>query len=195
MVGDGLLVVPILEANKTSIKGALKGLEGRWYDFHSKREMFDDEEIQTGLERIGCFIKGGKIVPTFDLRTYVKSSKDAKESNINLYIALDEKNSSIGQMYFDDGETFDYKKGDFARKTIEFHKNTLTWRATEKECKYVTSNRVTKAVIMGLDSKAEKAYLEEAGKPRQKIQLVKGMGYVMLEFVAMSSKDWKIVIE
>jgi alpha 1,3-glucosidase len=195
MIGDGLLVVPILEANRTSIKGVLNGLVGRWYDYYSKREIVDDEEIKTGLERIGCFVKGGNIVPTFDIRSYVKSSQDAKESNINLLIALDEEDNANGKMYFDDGETFNYKKGTFNRKTIEFKKDTLSWTSDEEGSGYSTNNRVTKAVIMGLNTKFQNAYLIEEGKPRQKAQLVKGTGYVTLEFVAVSSKNWKIVFE
>jgi len=195
MVGDSLLVVPILEAGKSSIKGALTGLEGRWYDYYSKTEVFGDEEIKTGLERIGCFVKGGNIVPTFDIRSYVKSSQDAKESNINLYIALDEEDSAKGKMYFDDGETFNYQKGAFSRKTIEFQSNTLTWKCEEEGGDYTPNNRVTKAVIMGLNSKVENAYLVEEGKAKRKIQLVKNSGYVTLEFVAIASKNWKIVFE
>lgn len=195
MVGSGLLVVPILEANKNSIQGVLKGLEGRWYDYHSKKEIFGDEEIKTGLERIGCFVKGGNIIPTFDIRSYVKSSQDAKESNIHLYIALDEEDSSKGKMYFDDGETFNYKKGAFTRKTIEFEKGTLTWKSDEEGGDFVPHNRVTKAVITGLNSKVQNAYLVEDGKAKQKIQFVKNSDCVTLEFVAVASKNWKIVLE
>jgi alpha 1,3-glucosidase len=194
MIGDGLLVHPILEAGKNSVKGVLKGLTGRWYDYYSKREIFGDEEIKTGMERIGCFVKGGNIVPTFDIRSHVKSSQDAKESNVTLLVAADEEDNANGKMYFDDGETFDYKKGAFSRKTIQFQKDTLTWKG-EEGSEFVTNNRVTRAVVMGLNKKVENAYLVEEGKAKQKIQVVKGEGFLALEFVALASKDWKIVLE
>jgi len=195
MLGESILVVPIVEANKSSIKDALKGLEGRWYDYYSKKEMFGDEEIKTGLERIGCFVKGGSIVPTFDVRSYTKSSKDAKESNINLYVALNEEDSAKGKMYFDDGETFDYKSGAFSRKTIEFNKNTLSWTTEEERSGYTVNNRVTKAVITGLSSKFENAYLVPEGRIRQKIKLTQNAGSIVIEFVALAGKNWKIVFE
>jgi alpha-glucosidase (family GH31 glycosyl hydrolase) len=195
MIGDGLLVVPILEADRSSLKGPVNGLEGRWYDYHSKREVMENEEIKTGLERIGCFVKGGNIVPTFDIRTYVKSSQDAKDSNISLYIAVDEEDNAKGKMYFDDGETFNYKKGAFSRKNIEFQKDTLTWKSDEEGGDFTCANRVTKAIIMGLNSKVQNAYLVEEGKARQKIQLEKASGYVVLEFVTVASKNWKIILE
>jgi len=195
MVGDGLMVVPILEANRSSIKGVLKGLEGRWYDYYTKKEVFGDEEIKTGLERIGCFVKGGNVIPTFDIRTYVKSSQDGKESNIVLNIAVDGEENAKGKMYFDDGETFNYKKGSFTRKIVAFEKNTLTWKNDQEGGDFVPTNRVTKAIIMGLNSKVQNAYLVVEGKPKHKIQMEKKQGYVMLEFVAMASKNWKIVLE
>jgi alpha 1,3-glucosidase len=194
MVGDGLLVVPIFQRKVTSIKGALRGLQGRWYDYYSKKEMFGDEEIKTGLERIGCFVKGGKAIPTYDIKTNTKSSKDAKESNIHLFVALDEKESAEGNMYFDDGETFNYKRGTFMRKNITFNKDTLTWEGAESG-EYTTNNRVTKAIITGSSSKFENAYLVEDGKARQKIQLTKCSGYLMVEFVSLASNNWKIVLE
>jgi len=195
MVGDGILVVPILDADRSEIKDALKGLQGRWYDYYTKKEMFQGEDLKTGLERIGCFVKGGNIIPTYDIRSYVKSSKDTKESNIHLYIALDEENNAKGKMYFDDGETFNYKRGAFTRKTIEFQKDTLTWKSDEEGNGYAPHNRVTKAVITGLNSTVQTAYFVEDGKTKQKVQLVKGQGSVTIEFVALSNKNWKIVLE
>jgi len=189
------MVVPILQAKRSSIKDVTKGLEGRWYDYYSKVEMLGGEEINTGLERIGCFVKGGNIIPTFDIRSYVKSSKDAKESNINLMIACNEKDSAKGKMYFDDGETFNYKTGAFAKKIIEFENNTLTWKTEGAESGFTPSNRVTKAVIMGLNTKVEGAYLTQEGKGRQKIKVTDaGQGCIVLEFVVFASKNFSIVL-
>jgi alpha-glucosidase (family GH31 glycosyl hydrolase) len=195
MVGNGLLVVPLFDNEKLSTKDALQGLEGRWYDYYTKREILSDEEIKGGPDRIGCFVKGGNIIPTFEIRSYVESHNDARESNISLYIALDGTESAKGTMYFDNAEISEEKTGTkFSRKTIEFQKNTLTWRNVETNG-FDIHNRVTKAAIMGLNSKVQNAYIVQEGKPKQKIQIVKKEGYVVLEFVALSNKDWKIVLE
>lgn len=193
LIGDGLLVVPILHKDENSLKGALDGLEGRWYDYFNKREMLGDEEIETGLERIGCFIKGGHIIPTFDIKSYTKSSKDARECNIQLYIGLDEEEKAKGKLYVDDGETFNYQKGTCSRKNVEFSNGTLSWSGETSE--YKVGNRVTKAVLMGHNNKYQTAYLEEEGKNKQKIQLIKASGYTLLEFVTLADKNWKITLE
>jgi len=194
LIGDGLLVVPILEKGATSIKGALKGLGGRWYDYFNKREVMSDEEIKTGLERIGCFIKGGHIVPTFEIRSYTKSTKDAKQSNIHLYVAVDEEENAKGTLYSDDGETFDYKDGKAMRSAFEFSKNTLSYNV-ESTTGYKAPNRITKAVIAGATDKFETAYLVEDKKKKQKVQLIKRPGSLLVEFVALSNRNWKIVLE
>jgi len=186
MVGDGLLVASSIKQQ------VLNGLEGRWYDYYTKREIFPNGEIKTDLERIGCFVKGGNIIPTFDIRSYVESTKEAKESSINLYVALDNEGTAKGKMYFADEET---SESAFSRKVIEFQKDTLTWKGEEETYGYSVNNRVTRIVLMGLSSKVQNAYLAQEGKPRHKIQLIKGEDSVVLEFVALANKNWKIVLE
>jgi len=193
-VGDSLLVVPILAAGVTSIKGALDGLTGRFYDLHNKREVFSDDEIKTGLDRIGTFVKGGKIIPTFDIKSYTKSSKDARESNIHLFVAVDEEDKAEGKLYVDDGESFDYKKGVYARKSINFDKNTLSWTAVD-ETKFELNNRVTKVVLAGVSAKFENAFLVEEDGKKKKIQMTRNATNTLLEFVTLANKNWKIVLE
>jgi len=194
-IGDGLLVVPLLENKRLSTKEAFQGLEGRWYDYYTKREVLGDEEIKGGSDRIGCFVKGGNIIPTFEIRSYVETHNDARESNISLYIALDESESAKGTMYFDNVEISEEKTGTkFSRKAIEFQNNTLTWRNVESKG-FDVHNRVTKAAIMGLKTNVQNAYIVQEGKPKQKIHLTKKEGYIALEFVALGNREWRIVLE
>jgi len=195
MLGEGLLVAPILEKDVTSLKNHLKGLEGRWYDYFTKKEVAPGDEINTGLERIGCFVKGGHIIPTFDVRSHTKSSKDAKESNIHLYVALDEEENAKGKLYSDDGETFDYKDGKCNTTTFEFTNNTLSWNGAEASSGYKLNNRVTKVVITGSTDKVQNAYLIQDDQNKQKVQLIKGSGFLQVELVTLASKNWKIVLE
>jgi len=194
-VGDSLLVVPVLAAGVTSIKGALDGLTGRWYDFHNKREVFAGDEIKTGLERIGVFAKGGEIIPTYDIKSYTKSSKDAKESNIHLFVAVDEDDCAKGKLYVDDGESFDYKKGAYARKSITFEKNTLTWSSVEENNKFEVNNRVTKIVLAGVSGKFQDAFLVDEENKKKKIQMTRNANNTLLELVTLANKNWKIVLE
>jgi len=193
-VGDSILVVPVLAPGVTSIKGALDGLTGRWYDYHTKREVFADDEIKTGLERIGTFVKGGKIIPTYDIKSYTKSSQDARESNIHLFVAVDDEDKAEGKFYIDDGESFNYKKGACTRKAISFEKNTLSWTAVG-EAGFEINNRVTKIVLAGASAKFENAFLVEEDNKKKKITMTRNSNNTLLEFVALANKNFKIVLE
>jgi len=194
MLGDALMIEPILEPGIFAIKGPLQELKGRWYDYYTKREVYPDEEIRFGMERIGCFLRGGNVVPTFDIQNFVKSSKHAKESDINLFVGLDENLTAQGKIYFDDGETFDYKKGAFLRKNIHFQEDQLVWE-NKGNHGYDPNNKVTRAILMGAKAqKFSKAYLHEDGGSKQKISLIKNAGNIVLEFAARASKNWKILL-
>jgi len=195
MLGDSILVEAILEPGKDMIKEPLRGMQGRWYNYYSRKEMLPGEEDNIGIERIGVYIKGGKCVPLFDVRTYMKSSKDVRDANMTLLVALDEQEQANGTLYVDDGETFDYKTGNFTRKNFEFKDNVLKWENVG-ENKYEVNNRVTKVVVMGLKATNFKgAYLQGPDGAKRSVQVVKGKDSVTLEFVALANKDWKIVLQ
>jgi len=192
MLGDALLVHPILDPGVYTLKNSLEGLQGRWYDYYTRKEVQSQEEIDVGVERIGCFVKGGKVVPTFDTRSYMKSTKEVRESNIHLIIGLDENEKSQGRMYFDDGETFNYREGASLTTTVQFSENQLVWE-TQGQKSYHPGNRVTRAIVMGLkQTHFTKASLELQGGIKQNIQVIKQVGHTVLEFVALADANWKI---
>jgi len=193
MVGESLLVVPIFVPGQRSIKGFLKGLKGRWYDYFDKKEISSEEEIQTGLERIGVFVRGGHTIPLFHITPAMKSTKHAKQGEIVLIVALDENNRSKGRMYFDDGESFDFKQGVFTNKIITFEQNTLTWQ-DEGAFGFAPSNKVTKLILMGLNKNIEKAYILKKGE-KQEVEVLKINDHFNITFSAPAKEDWKILFE
>ena len=79
------------------------------------------------------------------------------------------------------------------RNNIEFKENTLIWEKEDGNG-FMPENKVTKAVIMGGASKFKEAYLYDGGNVKQKIEMRKGLGNIMLEFVVKASRNWKIVL-
>ena len=194
MLGESLLVVPILEPGKPTLKDPTQGMKGRWYDYHTKKEVLPEEEIEVDIDRIGCFLKGGSVMPLFEVKSYMKSSKDVKKSSINLLVGLDEEGNAKGSMYVDDGETFDYKKGEFARKNIEFKDGKLVWENTGKS-EFDIYNKITKVTIMGLkDTSFAGAYLQ-VDDQKQSVTVVRSEGAVILEFMTHANKDWSISLQ
>ena len=194
MVGDSVLVVPIFTPKQRSIKGFIDGLEGRWYDFFTKREVAADEEIETGLERIGVFIRGGHSIPQFHITPNVKSTRDAKEGDIVLIVGLDQNGSSKGRMYFDDGETFDFRKGVYTNKLMNFSENTFTW-SDEGSNGFAPKNKVHKIFLMGVNGKIEKGHLTTKGGQKQECNVSFVDDHYVVTFDVPAKDDFKIVFE
>ena len=148
LVGEDLLVVPILEAGQYSIINPLKGLIGRWYEHQTMKEMFVGENLETGIEKIGVFLRGGSIIPQYQVKNNMKSSVHVKEGDISILVSLDENEHAKGRYYIDDGETFNFNKGAFTEKSIEFNKDTLSWIDTGNNG-FKVLNKVTRMTLIG----------------------------------------------
>lgn len=112
MVGDNLLVAPLFEGEKER-KIILP--QGKWYDFYTG-ELAGDGEIITvkpELDKIPVYVKDGGIIPLWPELTCIDGGKHPLE--IRHY------GTKTGnyELYDDDGETFDYEKGEYIRISIK----------------------------------------------------------------------------
>jgi alpha-glucosidase (family GH31 glycosyl hydrolase) len=194
MVGHGLLVVPILESGVRSLKAPLKGFKGRWYDYYHKIEVHQGDEIETNLERIGVFVKGGHIIPQFDVKANMKSSKHVKDADLFLFVGVDEKESAKGTMYFDDGETFDFTRGACTHKNIEFNQDTLTWTDSDK-FGFSPVNKVARVKLMGHTKKFTHAYLIRDGGAKEEVEVKQTHGFIRVDMSAPANENWKLVFQ
>lgn len=134
-------------------------------------------------------------MPTLEIDHSIQSSQDAKLSNICLHVALDGDECASGELYVDDGSTFDYKKGHFARKRIQFTKTTLNWSSGDDD-KYNVINMITKMVIMGSKAEFKSAYIiEEAVETKKRVRLSKVTDGYIVECEARANKNWRILLE
>jgi alpha-D-xyloside xylohydrolase len=105
MMGPSILVAPVF-TGQTERKVVLP--KGNWYDFYTGALMGNGETItiKTKLELIPLFVKDGAIIPML-------SSKELKDSdNTSLEVRHYGTKENTFQLYNDDGETFNYEKGD-----------------------------------------------------------------------------------
>lgn len=112
MVGDNLLVAPLFEGEKER-KIILP--QGKWYDFYTG-ELAGDGEIITvkpELDKIPVYVKDGGIIPLWPELTCIDGKKHPLE--IRHYGTK----NGIYELYDDDGETFDYEKGEYIRISIK----------------------------------------------------------------------------
>ncbi|WP_241237825.1 alginate lyase family protein [Pseudoflavitalea rhizosphaerae] len=118
MAGEYLLVAPLF-AGQTTRKVILP--RGKWYDFYTGDFVGDGEVITVspGLDKIPVFVKDGGIIPMMPARLHAP----AKGEVVNIEVRHYGTKPGSYKLYDDDGETFNYEKGDYSWRTISIQKN------------------------------------------------------------------------
>lgn len=112
MVGDNLLIAPLFTGEKERTVILPKG---KWYDFYTGKFVGESEiiTIRPGLDKIPVYVKDGGIVPMGPAISKIDGKKHPLE--IRHY---GEKPGTFN-LYDDDGETYDYEKGEFVRIALK----------------------------------------------------------------------------
>jgi alpha-glucosidase len=114
MFGDALLVAPVLQPG---VRGRSLTLpKGVWYDYWSGKRLQggDRIEVEAPLDRIPIFAKAGSIVPTQQVLQY-SDQLPIDPLTLSVFVA----DSARTEYYEDDGRSFEYQKGIFAKRTIQ----------------------------------------------------------------------------
>ena len=114
MAGEYLLVAPLF-TGQTSRKVILP--KGKWYDFYTGAFVGDGEIISVtpGLDKIPVYVKDGGIIPMMKPRLQAPKAGEKVDLEIRYYGEKDGRYL----LYDDDGETFNYEKGDYSWREIK----------------------------------------------------------------------------
>ncbi|WP_242457813.1 TIM-barrel domain-containing protein [Pedobacter sp. BS3] len=114
MAGEYLLVAPMF-AGQTSRKVVLP--KGKWYDFYTGAFAGDGEVITVtpGLDRIPVFVKDGGIIPMMPPVLHAPKAGQKVDIEIRYY----GEKPGVYRLYDDDGETFDYEKGQYNWREVK----------------------------------------------------------------------------
>ncbi|AXE16679.1 ABC transporter substrate-binding protein [Runella rosea] len=126
MAGEYLLVAPMF-TGQTSRKVVLP--KGKWYDFYTGQLVGEGEVITVtpGLDKIPVFVKDGGIIPMMPVMLHAPQPNQKVDLEIRHY---GQKNAQY-KLYDDDGETFDYEKGQFSWRTLTAERQTNgEWKGT-----------------------------------------------------------------
>jgi alpha-D-xyloside xylohydrolase len=111
--GDDLLVAPIAPGAR-SRKVLLP--PGRWYDFHTGKLAGENQAIEVSppLETMPVFVRDGALVPLIAARRSAPRAGEVVPLEVRHY------GEAAGRvvLYDDDGETFDFEKGNFSRTEL-----------------------------------------------------------------------------
>lgn len=141
--GSGLLISPVIYQGKTSIEAYLP-VQARWYSY------YDGKEVNAGWVRLAAprdfiplHVRGGSILPT---QTAAKNTDDSRRNPFGLIIAPDAELKASGQLYWDDGESYDSistNQNNLYQFTYSLSANKSTIDITTVRNGYPITNRMT----------------------------------------------------
>uniref|UniRef100_A0A8C8SWE4 Glycoside hydrolase family 31 N-terminal domain-containing protein n=1 Tax=Pelusios castaneus TaxID=367368 RepID=A0A8C8SWE4_9SAUR len=167
MLGNALLVHPVTEQEATTVNILLPGSDEVWYDFRRYRQLDcpGTLKIPVTLESIPVFQRGGSVIP---LKTTVgRSTEWMTDISYELHVALNSKDFAIGELYLDDGHSFQYlHKKEFLHRKFTFHKNVFSSSCADEIGQYHTKCVVEKVLILGVQKQPTSVTASFQGKKR-----------------------------
>jgi alpha-D-xyloside xylohydrolase len=117
MMGDDLMCAPFI--NGVSER-AVYFPKGDWYDFNTKQKIEGGKKhtIKMTLDEIPIFVKSGTILPLAEPVEYITPKTVL---NVTCHVFGDPAKSTT--LFEDDGETFNFEKGDYNRIELIWNKN------------------------------------------------------------------------
>lgn len=114
MVGDSLLVAPVVNPGQTKRMVYLP--EGDWYDYFTKEKIEGGKYIivDAPIDKCPIFVKAGSIIPKYPVQQYI-GEKEITEIKLDYFPGPECQYFH----YQDDGETFNYKNGEYNCYKIE----------------------------------------------------------------------------
>ncbi|KAL7131943.1 hypothetical protein ABFS83_12G038900 [Erythranthe nasuta] len=176
MVGNCLLVQGIYTQGAKHAEMYLPG-DQPWYDFKNGNSYKGGETYKLDVleDSVPSFIRGGTILPRKD--RFRRSSTQMANDPYTLVIALNQSMSAEGELYIDDGKSFEFQKGAYIHRRFTFSNGKLTSSnmrpddTTAGNGKFETESTVERIVLLGLSNAPKNAVIEPAN---QKVEIEMG---------------------
>jgi alpha-glucosidase len=146
LFGDALLVVPV--TSKENIKKTWLPA-GEWYDLFTDELIAGDKEWlqEIPVYQIPVYVKASSILP---LQSLVQSTKDIPSDTLNVHIF--NGNIENSWLYYEDaGDGFDYQKGNFCKRNIEFNPATNQIIFGKQEGDFSSKFKKLKVILHGFN--------------------------------------------
>ncbi|KAL6077361.1 Glucan 1,3-alpha-glucosidase [Balamuthia mandrillaris] len=170
LVGKDLLVKPVVKPGQTVTTVYLPQSDV-WYDYYThEQHRSAHQSVDTPIDKIAVFQRGGSILVRKDRPR--RSSAQMKDDPYTIVVALDDQNKASGELYVDDGSSYDYLRGEFHRRKFTFDQTTLRSEAItdnnlpEKEL----TNRIERIVVMGLRKTPESVKIRCQGGEERDVE-------------------------
>lgn len=130
LVGDSILTAPAynFDANSESFVTKSPRINEFMNNYVNLRKLMNkigiaDYNEETNTKLLPLFAKKGKIIPLFTNPT--KSINLTRRNKMSLIIVTDQNNQSEGNLFLDDGETFNFEVGDCTYRQFVYNDGKL----------------------------------------------------------------------
>ncbi|XP_041037951.1 neutral alpha-glucosidase AB-like isoform X1 [Carcharodon carcharias] len=151
MLGDALLVRPVLEPDVRGVQVYLPGKGQFWYDVHSHQKHTGSQNlyVPVTISTIPVYQRGGTIIAR---KERVRRSSSCMQSDpYTLYVALNAQNAAEGDLFVDDGHTFNFeKKKEYIHRKFSFINSSLISRSADPNGHYNTAAWIERVLVLGV---------------------------------------------
>ncbi|XWS44651.1 hypothetical protein CRYUN_Cryun15aG0066300 [Craigia yunnanensis] len=173
MVGNSLLVQGIYNERAKHASVYLPGKEF-WYDLRTGTAYKGGKihKLEVSEESIPAFQRAGTVVPRKD--RFRRSSTQMVQDPYTLVIALNSSQVAEGELYLDDGKSFDFKHGAYIHRRFVFSNGQLTSSNTAfsslGRSRFSSDCIIERIILLGY-TPGPKSALVEPGNRKAEIEL------------------------
>jgi maltase-glucoamylase len=126
LIGPSILITPVIDEGKTSVLGYFP--KDNWYSYYDgkKEHKYDVDaswkNINAPIDFIPIHIRGGYIIPT---QAPANNTVYSRKNSFGLIVALDWDGEARGDLYYDEGESKNFEKGEYYYSSFIVCSNTL----------------------------------------------------------------------
>ncbi|KAM5344995.1 hypothetical protein ACJ41O_010857 [Fusarium nematophilum] len=144
----GLLVKPVVEQNKEAVDIWIPDDEV-YYDYFTYHVQHTHKgkhlTVSAPLDRIPILMRGGHIIPRRDIPR--RSSALMRFDDYTLIVSASKVGTAEGELYVDDGDSFDHEQGQYIHRKFTLSGNTLTsLEANGRDIKSIEAGEWLKAM-------------------------------------------------
>ncbi|XP_024139252.1 neutral alpha-glucosidase AB isoform X3 [Oryzias melastigma] len=197
LIGQNLLVHPVTEEGSRGVTAYLPGKEEVWFDIHTfqKHNGAQNLYIPVTMSSIPVFQRGGSIIPR---KMRVRRSSSCMEHDpYTLFVALNARGLAEGELYIDDGHTFNYEKKEFIYRRLSFSNHVLSSVNLVPDSHFTTNSWIERIVIIG-SSKPAKVTLKTADGNESQLEFDfdASMSVVTVRKPGMNAgADWTVTLQ
>uniref|UniRef100_A0A8C5DSA0 Glycoside hydrolase family 31 N-terminal domain-containing protein n=1 Tax=Gouania willdenowi TaxID=441366 RepID=A0A8C5DSA0_GOUWI len=149
LIGRDLLVHPVTEEGSRGVTAYLPGKDEVWFDVHTfqKHNGAQNLYIPVTMSSIPVFQRGGSIIPR-KLRVR-RSSSCMEHDPYTLFVALNPQRTAEGELYEDDGHTFNYEKKEFLHRSLTVVYLSLVYSNLAPDATFTTQSWIERIVLLG----------------------------------------------